>query len=153
MNYKREGGSVTRPPLFEGENFRHWKVCTQGFLGAIDENMWDYIEFWQEPPKKSIGEVTLLKPRKEQTTDEKIASDWNMKGLNSLYNALSTIELNRIMSCTTDKDDWDTLILAHEGTSRVEKTKRRMLTKQLEECKMEKNESFDEFFARLSENH
>ena len=129
MEHKKEGGSVTRPQLFEDENFVNWKVCMQAFLGAIDENVWDSIEFGWEHPKVIVSEVTSLKPRRQWTTDEKIASGWNRKGLNALYNALSTTEFNRIMSCTTAKEAWDTLVLAHEGTSGVKKIKHRMLTK------------------------
>jgi len=108
MDQKQEGRFATHPPLLKGENFFHWKVCMQVFLGAIDEWLWNSIEFGWEHPKKTVGEVTTLKPRKEWTKEEKIESVWNRKGLNALYNALSTSKFHRIISCTTSKDAWDT---------------------------------------------
>jgi len=45
-----EGGNINRPPLFDGTNYAYWKVRMRAFLIAIDERVWQSIEFgWKHP--------------------------------------------------------------------------------------------------------
>ena len=55
------------------------------------------------------------------------------------------------MTCETDKEAWDILQLTHEGTSVFKASKLQNLTTQFETIKMNEKETFDEFYARLSD--
>ena len=46
---------------------------------------------------------------------------------------------------------WTILQTTYEGTKAVKDSKLQMLTTSFEEIKMEKNESFDEFYAKLND--
>ena len=55
------------------------------------------------------------------------------------------------MTCETAKEAWDILQLTHEGTSVVKASKLQNLTTQFETIKMDEKETFDKFYARLSD--
>ena len=45
MDLPGEGGSITRPPLFDGTSFAYWKVRMRGFLKSIDERVWLLVAY------------------------------------------------------------------------------------------------------------
>ena len=41
----REGNSINRPLMFNGEGYHYWKTRIQIFIEAIDLKIWEAIEF------------------------------------------------------------------------------------------------------------
>ena len=146
-----EGGNINRPPLFDGTNYAYWKVRMRAFLIAIDERVWQAVEFGWKHPTEVVENVTGPKPRTKWTKDENELSSFNGKGINALFNALNQTEFSRVSACETAKEIWDTLQITHEGTSLVKVQKLQMLTSRFDAIRMEENETFTEYYTRLQD--
>lgn len=60
-------------------------------------------------------------------------------------------EFKKISSTETTKEAWTILQATYEGTKAVKNSKFQRLTTSFKEIKMEKDESFDEFYAKLKD--
>ena len=98
-----------------------------------------------------IGQIKT----KEASTDwddAKIkAVNFNSSALNALFSAVTNEEFKKIFSTETAKEAWTILQTAYEGTKTIKDLKLQRLTTSFEEIKMEKDESFDEFYAKLKD--
>ena len=77
------------------------------------------------------------------------AANFNSRALNALFNAVINEEFKKISSTETTKEAWTILQKTYEGTKAVKDSKLQRLTTSFEEIKMEEDESFDEFYAKL----
>ena len=71
--------------------------------------------------------------------------------MNVLFNAIMNEEFKKISSTETAKEAWTILQTTYVGTKAVKDSMLQRLTTSLEEIKMEENESFDEFYAKLKD--
>ena len=96
-----------------------------------------------------IGQIKT----KEASTDwddAKIkAVNFNSSALNALFSAVTNEEFKKIFSTETAKEAWTILQTTYEGTKTIKDLKLQRLTTSFEEIKMEKDESFDGFYAKL----
>ncbi|XP_050160387.1 uncharacterized protein LOC126633898 [Malus sylvestris] len=151
-------GSVSHPPHFDGDNYAAWKAKMKSFLWAQDDKVWLAVEEGWEPPTieetKGKGEssvsISKLKPRKEWSNDERSSSIFNQRALNALFTAVSPEQFNYISKCTTAKEAWDILEVTHEGNSTVKESKLQHLITKFENITMSDDESFSDFYAKLS---
>ena len=60
-------------------------------------------------------------------------------------------EFKKISSIETAKETWTILQTTYEGTKAIKDSKFQRLTTSFEEIKMEEDESFDEFYAKLKD--
>lgn len=67
--------------------------------------------------------------------------------MNALFSAVTNEEFKKISS--TAKEAWTILQTTYEGTKAIKDSKLQRLTTSFEEIKMEEDESFDEFYAKL----
>ena len=52
MDKFRSGASIFSPPLFDGDNYPHWKARMMFFLQMQDERVWNAVEYgWTHPVK------------------------------------------------------------------------------------------------------
>ena len=65
--------------------------------------------------------------------------------------AVTNQEFKKISSIETTKEVWTILQTTYEGTKAVKDSKLQRLTTSFEEIKMKKDESFDEFYAKLKD--
>ena len=94
MDTSRDGSAINRPPFFDGNNYAHWKRRMRAFLKSLDERVWMIVEDgWNWPQ----GEDGQLKPRSQWTELEYTRCNHNSKGLNAMFNAVSSLESNRII--------------------------------------------------------
>ena len=77
--------------------------------------------------------------------------NFNGRTLNALLNAVTNEEFKKISSTETAKEAWAILRTTYEGTKAIKDSKFQMLTISFEEIKMEEDESFDEFYAKLKD--
>ena len=82
--------------------------------------------------------------------DAKIkAANFNSRALNALFSAVTNKEFKKISSTETAEEAWTILQTNYEGTKAVKDSKLQKLTTSFEEIKMEEDESFNEFYAKL----
>ena len=95
------------------------------------------------------------------TNSNEVSADWddakikvanfNNRALNAIFSAITNEEFKKISSTKTVKEAWTILQTTYEWTKAVKDSKLQRLTTSFEEIKMEKNESFDEFYAKLKD--
>ena len=78
-------------------------------------------------------------------------ANFNSRALNALFSAVTNEEFKKIFSTETAKEAWTILQTTYEGTKAVKDSKLQRLTTSFEEIKMEEDESFDEFYAKLKD--
>ena len=84
--------------------------------------------------------------------DAKIkALNFNSRALNALFSAVTNEKFKKISSTETAKEAWTILQTTYEGTKAVKDSKLQRLTTSFKEIKMEEDESFDEFYAKLKD--
>ena len=71
--------------------------------------------------------------------------------MNALFSGVTNEEFKKISSTEVAKEAWTILETTYEGTKAVKTMKFQRLTSSFEEIKMEENETFDEFYARLKD--
>ena len=136
------GQSLIIPPLFDGTNYAYWKVCMKAFLQSLDEKVWQAVEIGWTKPKEA--------PANWDEANIK-AAKFNSRALNVLFSAVTNEEFKKISSTEIEKEAWTILQTTYEGTKVVKNSKLQRLTTSFEEIKMEEDELFDEFYAKLKD--
>ena len=78
-------------------------------------------------------------------------ANFNNGALNALFIVVVNEEFKKISSTETAKEAWTILQTNYERTKAVKDSKFQRLTTSFEEIKMEEDESFDEFYAKLKD--
>ena len=68
-----------------------------------------------------------------------------------MFSAITNEEFKKISSTETAKEAWTILQTTYEGTKAIKDLKLQRLTTSFEEIKMEKDDSFNEFYAKLKD--
>ena len=80
-----------------------------------------------------------------------MAANFNSRALNALFSVVMNGEFKKISSIETAKEAWNILQTTYEGTKAVKDSKLQRLTTSFEEIKIEEDELFDEFYAKLND--
>ena len=104
--------------------------------------MWQAVEIGWTKPKEAPADWDDAKIK---------AANFNSRALNALFNAITNEEFKKISSTETTNEAWTILQTTYEGTKTVKDSKLQRLTISFEEIKMEEDESFDEFYAKLKD--
>ena len=78
-------------------------------------------------------------------------TNFNSRALNALFNAVTNEEFKKISFTEIANEAWIILQITYEGTKTVKDSKFQRLTTSFEEIKMEEDESFDKFYAKLKD--
>jgi uncharacterized protein YjaG (DUF416 family) len=109
------------------------------FLKSID--CWSIVDSgWTKPEDTTLETVPLKNTRLS-----------NDKTLHALCQALSPSEFAKISNCESAKKAWEILETTYEGTKLVKSAKVQMLTSRFEEIKMLEEETFGEFYSKISD--
>ncbi|XP_070004861.1 uncharacterized protein [Nicotiana sylvestris] len=137
-----EGQSTDRPPLFNGHYYSWWKNRMRDHIIGEDYQLWDIIT---DGPlatmKKNFEGVDVPKTRADCNAGDLRKWEKNAKVKKWLVCGLGPDEYSRIYSCTTAKEIWDTLQVAHEGTPQVKRSRGTLLYSQYENFTMEERET------------
>ena len=114
----------------------------RAFLQSLDKKVWQAVEIGWTKPKE--------KPADWDEAKIKVAN-FNSRTLNALFSAVTNEEFKKISFTKTAKEVWTILQTTYEGTKTVKDSKLQRLTTSFEEIKMEDDESFDEFYAKLKD--
>lgn len=75
---------------------------------------WWVVENGPIIPRKDDGTPkTLL----EMDSTETYMVSYDSKAMNTLLSGIVQSEIDKVSSCNTSKEIWDTLVVSHEGTS------------------------------------
>jgi len=99
-------------------------------------------------------EVGWTKPEEPPVTwdDTKIkVANFNSRTLNALFSAITNEEFKKISSTNNPKEAWTILQNTYEGTKVIKNSKLQRLTTSFEEIRMDEDESFNEFYAKLKD--
>ena len=134
--------SFVIPPHFDENNYAYCKVRMKVFLKSLDERVWLVVETpWVRP------DVAIA----EWSTTQKEADNFNSKAMNVIFNVVVSIEeFKRISNVEVAHTAWNILQTVHERTMVVKIHKLQQLTSRFENIRMEDDESFDEFYAKLN---
>ena len=114
----------------------------RAFLQSLNEKVWQAIEIGWTKPKEAPADWDDAKIK---------AANFNSKALNALFSAVTNEKFKKISSTKTAKEAWTILQTTYEGTKAVKDSKLQRLTTSFEEIKIEEDESFDEFYAKLKD--
>ena len=114
----------------------------RAFLQSLDEKVWQTIEIGWTKPKEASADWDDAKIK---------AVNFNSRALNALFSVVTNEEFKKISSTKTAKEAWTILPTTYEGTKAVKDSKLQRLTTSFKEIKMEEDESFDEFYAKLKD--
>lgn len=99
---------------------------------------------------KEVDDKSIIKPRNEQTNDEKNKVQFNLRAKNIVTSALNRGEFYMILNCETAKKMWDTLQVTHKGTSEIKRARTNTLIREYELFMMEKGESIQDMQMRFT---
>ncbi|XP_075087750.1 uncharacterized protein LOC142169743 [Nicotiana tabacum] len=123
-----EGQSTTRPPFFNGQYYSWWKNRMRDHIQGHDYELYDIVT--DDPLatlKKNIEGVDMPKTRADCTAEDLKKWEKNAKAKKWLICGFSPDEYIRIQGCSTAKQIWDTLQVAHEGTTQVKRSRGTLL--------------------------
>ena len=140
-----------RPLKFDGSNYAYWKALMRAYLRAIDERIWLSVVNGYTEPVLTINDVVVPKPIQQWDKLDFEKKNWNNKALSIIFNGITCDEFRRISICETAKEAWDILEVTHEGTDLVKNSKLQRLTTTFETLRMDEGETFDAFYAKLSD--
>ena len=107
IDFLREGGSVSCPPLLDGTNYPYWKAQMRAFIKALNEKAWCAIlTGWTHPTKIDDDENTIPKLEESRSMDEDRFANYNLKALKSIFNVVDANQFKHISTCETTKDAW-----------------------------------------------
>ncbi|XP_070041363.1 uncharacterized protein [Nicotiana tomentosiformis] len=143
--------STARPPLFNGQYYSWWKSRTRDHIQGEDFELWYIV---------TDGPLATLKKNTEGVDVPKTRVDCNVEDLNKwekntkdkkwLVCGLGPDEYCRIQNCSTTKQIWDTLQVAHEGTTQVKRPRGTLLYFQYKNFAMKDGETIQEIYTRFT---
>jgi hypothetical protein len=131
--------TLNNVPSFDGTNYGYWKARMRFFLKSID--CWSIVETsWTKPADTALELVS-----------QKNARVSNDKALHALCQILSPSKFANISNCESTQEAWKILETTYEGTKLVKSAKLQMLISRFEEIKMLEEETFGEFYSKMSD--
>ncbi|GJX45067.1 hypothetical protein Tco_0261743 [Tanacetum coccineum] len=128
-----EGCSLQRTPLLEPNGFYFWKARFETYVKSILT--------CGKSSKMVISTVKLKTPYELLEDDKKKKLGKNNEAKMTLYNALPRKEYERVFMCKTAKEVWHTLIITHQGNSKVNNCKIDLLTQEYEKFSISNEET------------
>ncbi|XP_074293188.1 uncharacterized protein LOC141620142 [Silene latifolia] len=129
-------------PVFDGTDYGWWKNRMMYFIQGTNYEYWIII---QNGPlaitTTDVNGVETVKVHKDLITDDYKKAEKNARAISLLQSGITNVETSHIAGCKTAKEIWDSLELAHEGTSQVKKHHIDLLMQQCESFKMQDDES------------
>jgi hypothetical protein len=126
-------------PTFDGSNYGYWNARMRFFLKSI--NCWNIVDSGWTKPEDATPETFPLK-------NARLSND---KALHTLCQALSPSKFAKISNLESAKEAWQILESTYEGMKLVKSAKLQMLTSRFEEIKMLEEETFGEFYSKISD--
>lgn len=105
METIKDGGSVNKPPIFDGTNYDHWKAMIVVFLKSMGNKAWKVvIRGWKHPVVTFEDGTTSLKPEVDWNDVEDEKAFGNSKDLNFIFNGVGKNMFMLINTCLVAKE-------------------------------------------------
>ena len=114
----------------------------RAFLQSLDEKVWQAVKIGWTKSKEALADWDEAKIK---------VTNFNSRALNVLFSAVNNEEFKKMSSTETAKGAWTILQTTYEGIKAIKDSKLQRLTTSFEEIKMEQDELFDEFYAKLKD--
>ena len=114
----------------------------KAFLQSLDEKVWQAVEIDWTKPKEAPADWDDIKIK---------VANFNSRALNAIFSEVMNEEFKKISLTKIAKEAWTIVQTTYEGTKAVKDSKLLGLTTSFEEIKMDEDESFDEFYAKLKD--
>ena len=114
----------------------------RAFVQSLDKKVLQAMKIGQTKPKEVSADWDDAKIK---------AANFNSRTLNALFNAVTNEEFKKISSIETAKEAQTVLQTTYGGTKDVKDSNFQRLTTSFEEIKMEEDDSFEEFYAKLKD--
>ncbi|XP_070010730.1 uncharacterized protein [Nicotiana sylvestris] len=112
-----------------GEDYQLWDIISDGPLATM---------------KNNAEGIEVPKTRADRNAEDLRKWEKNAMAQKWLVCALGPNEYSRIQSCTTTKEIWDILQVAHERKPQVKRSRGTLLYSQYENFNMEEGETIQE---------
>ncbi|XP_070005794.1 uncharacterized protein [Nicotiana sylvestris] len=146
-----EGQSTARPPLFNSQYYSWWKNRMRDHIIGEEYELWDIVTDGPLATTKKNDEGAYVpKTRADYTAKDLKKWEKNAKFKKWFVYGLGPDEYNRIQSCTTSKEIWDTLQVAHKGTLQVKRPRETLLYSQYENFTTKEGETIQEMYTRFT---
>ncbi|VFQ66008.1 unnamed protein product, partial [Cuscuta campestris] len=99
-----EGQSTTRPPLFDGTNYKYWKERMRIYIRSTNFQLWLVIKNGEEVPMKKVGDKLIPKTEDEFDAEDIKKIENYAKAINMLYCAVNPDDYRKISCCSTAKE-------------------------------------------------
>ena len=121
------------------------------FVVDQDMKLWDIINKRPKVPMKkdALGNDVEKSESEYLQSDLKSVSK-NYRAMNQLCCDLNDTDFNRVSSCKSAKEIWDTLVVMYEATCQVKETKIIILMHQYKMFKMKKDENIYKMFTHFT---
>ena len=111
-------------------------------MQALSEQVWQAVE---------VGWIKPMETPVDWDETKIIAANFYSRALNALFCGVTNEEFKKISSTEVAKEAWTIIKTTYEGTKTVKTLKLQRLTISFEEIRMEEDETFDEFYAKLKD--
>jgi gag-polypeptide of LTR copia-type/Zinc knuckle len=128
-----------KAPLFDGTHYAKWKHTMRLHLISLHPSVWEVVCVGVNLPDEDIA----LTPDQQQSLYR------NAQAASVILGALSPEEFNKVEGIEEAKKIWDTLRIAHEGSSDVRRSKIELLEGKLGRFVMLEDETTQQMFDRL----
>nr|GEV03772.1 retrovirus-related Pol polyprotein from transposon TNT 1-94 [Tanacetum cinerariifolium] len=147
-----KGQSMQTPPLFEGDSFIYCKNRFETYVKSKDLDLWHVITNGDFQPiiQNSKTKLDEVVPFEKQTDDLKRRLVKNNKAKMVIYNDLPRKEYERIFMCNTAKEIWKTLLITHQGITKLKIIRSTFWFNNMNKFVISKDESTDSAFARFN---
>ena len=112
------------------------------FLQSLNEKVWLAVE---------VGSTKPTDPPASWDDTKINTTNFNSRALNALFNAVTNEEFNKISSIEITKEACTILQNTYEGMKAVKNSKLQRLTISFKEIRMDDDESFNKFYAKLKD--
>ncbi|CAJ2635289.1 unnamed protein product [Trifolium pratense] len=126
-------------PKLKGDNWDRWNIQMQAIFGFQE-----VLEIIQQG-YAVVGDEGTAAQRTAYAANKKK----DCKAIYLIHQSVDEVNFDKISTCTTAKQAWDTLERCHTGDAKVKKVKLQALRKQYEHVEMEETEKIEDFFNRV----
>ena len=112
----KEGASLNKAPLFEGDHFSFWQARMQIFIQSTDPGAWNAVLNGPHAPTKIVEGKEVPLQWEEMTEVDKQKVKYDLKARNIITSGLSSDEFFRTIKCKSAKEIWEMLEITHEET-------------------------------------
>ena len=118
----KEGASLNKPLLFDGEHFSFWQARMQMFIQSTDHRAQNAVVHGLHVPTKTVEGREVSLQWGEMTEANKRKAQYDLK--NIITSRLSSDEFFRTVRCKSAKEIWEMLEVTHEGTKEVRRSRK-----------------------------